>query len=101
MKNTRYSCQILKKLEFSRQIFEKQALKYRILLKSVQSEPSCSMDRQTGMTKLTVVYHNFENPPTKAKRISRMQIRQMLKRQQMSQVTGPWYDRNCHSGMSD
>ena len=41
MYSTRYSCWILIKLEFSRQIFEQ--LKYRISSKSVQWKPSCSM----------------------------------------------------------
>jgi len=36
-------------LEFSRQIFEK-ILKYRIPLKSIQWEPSCSMRRTDGQT---------------------------------------------------
>ena len=58
------------KLEYSRQIFEK-ILKYQVLPKSVQWEPSCSMrterqtDRQTDMTKLTVNFRNFSNAPTK------------------------------------
>ena len=48
MYSIRYSCQILMKLEFSRQNFRK-ILKYQISWKSVQYEPSCSMgtDRQT------------------------------------------------------
>ena len=37
-----YTSQILMKLEFHQQIFEKK-LKYLIYLKSVQWEPSCSM----------------------------------------------------------
>jgi hypothetical protein len=40
--STRYSCQILMKLEFSRQIFEK-ILKYQISCESVQWELSCYM----------------------------------------------------------
>ena len=51
----RYSCQILMKLEFSRQLLEKM-LKYDILWKSFQREPSWSTrpDEQT-YTKLIVL----------------------------------------------
>jgi len=44
-------------------------LKYQILLKSVQWEPSCSMrtdgqtDGRTDMMKLIVAFRNFENAP--------------------------------------
>jgi hypothetical protein len=36
-------------------------LKYKIVLKSVQWQPSCSMqmDRQTDMTMVIVAFHNF------------------------------------------
>jgi len=47
MYSTRYSCQVLIKLEFSRHIFER-ILKYQFSWKSVQWEWSCSMrDLQT------------------------------------------------------
>jgi len=49
------------KLEFSRQILEKQ-LRYLILWISVQWEPSCSM--LTGNTKPVVAFRNFANSPT-------------------------------------
>jgi hypothetical protein len=48
MQSTRYSWRILMKLEFPRHIFRRK-LKYQILLKSVQWEPSCSM-RTDGQT---------------------------------------------------
>jgi hypothetical protein len=40
-------------------------LKYQIVWKSVQLEPSCSLrsDGQTGMTKLTVYFRNFVKAP--------------------------------------
>jgi uncharacterized protein YozE (UPF0346 family) len=47
MKSTCYSCHILKKLKFPRQIFEK--LKYQISWNSFQWEPSCSI-RTNGRT---------------------------------------------------
>jgi hypothetical protein len=43
MLSTRYSCRILMKLKFSRQIFEKKKLKYQVSSNSVHWEPSCSM----------------------------------------------------------
>ena len=53
--------QILMKLEFSGQIFEKKKVpKHQIWWKSVQWTPSCSMrtDGRTDTTKLKVVFHN-------------------------------------------
>jgi hypothetical protein len=46
----------------------RKSLKYRILLNSVQWEPSCSMraDGRTDMTKLIVAFRNFANAPPKA-----------------------------------
>ena len=64
LKSTRYSCQILMKLEFSRQIFEK-ILIYQISWKSVQREPSCFMRMdgqtagQTEVMKLIVAFCDF------------------------------------------
>jgi len=56
----RYSCQIVMHLEFSQTIFRK-ILKYQILLKSVQWEPSCSVrtDGQTDIMKLIVAFSQF------------------------------------------
>ena len=92
MQSTRYSSQILVKLEFSRQIFEKKKnLKYQILWKSFHWESSCSMrtgrvvhrhadgqsgaqtcgraewctDMQTEETKVIVCSRNFGNAPQK------------------------------------
>ena len=47
-------------MNFSRQIFEK-SLKYQILCKTVQWQPSCSMrtDRRKDMKKITVAFPNF------------------------------------------
>ena len=66
MKSSRYSCLILIKLEFSRQIFQKKILKYEISWKSFQLEQSCSMrtDRRTDMTKRIVAFRNFANAKT-------------------------------------
>jgi hypothetical protein len=56
--NTRYCCQILIKLEFSRQIFEKK-LKCQVSSKSVQWEPSCSMRMDRWTDRLIVAFRNF------------------------------------------
>jgi len=42
MQSASYSCQILIKLEFSRQVFEKKILKYQISWKSINYEPNGS-----------------------------------------------------------
>jgi len=57
MESTRYFCQILMKLEFSQQIFEKM-LNNQISRKSVHLEPTCSMWTygQKELTKLIVVF---------------------------------------------
>jgi hypothetical protein len=62
--STRYSFQILIKLAFSRQIFEK-IIKYQISWKSIQWESICYMrtDRRTDMTKLMISYRNFAQAP--------------------------------------
>jgi hypothetical protein len=64
MHNTRYSCQILMKLELSELIFEK-FLNIKFREKSVQWEPSCykRMDRPTDTTKLKVVFRSNANEP--------------------------------------
>jgi hypothetical protein len=62
MLSKRYACQILMKIEFSWQIFEK-VLKHQISWKSVQWERSCSMRKdgrtETHLTKLIGAYRNF------------------------------------------
>jgi hypothetical protein len=66
--STRYSCQILMEIEFSWQTLKK----YQISWKSIQWEPSCSMqkDRQTDMMKLIVALQNFMNAPKSQLRIT-------------------------------
>jgi hypothetical protein len=64
-----YSSQILMELQFYWHIFEKKICKCKILWKSVQWGPGCSMrtdgradgwtDRQTDMTKLIVAFRNL------------------------------------------
>jgi hypothetical protein len=60
-------CQILMKLQFSRQIFRK-ILKYKISQKSLQWAQNCSMrmDRRTDMMKLIIAFRNFAKAPKKA-----------------------------------
>ena len=59
IESTRYFCQILIKLDFSRQIFEK--------FSNIKFNENPSIGRrvvacgQTDMTKLTVAFHNFAN----------------------------------------
>jgi hypothetical protein len=65
MGTARYSCRILRKLQFSRQIFEKCSnIKFH-------ENPSCETpvfyaDRRTDMTKITVTFRNFVNAPKKS-----------------------------------
>jgi len=58
-RSARYSCPILMKLKYSRQIFEKALIQKS--WKSVQCDRNCSMqtDRQADMTNLIVVFRNF------------------------------------------
>ena len=60
---TRYSCQTLMKLKFSRQIFEKHSnIKLHGNLSSGSRVVSCGRtDRQTDMTKLIVAFRDFAN----------------------------------------
>ena len=59
----RYSCQILTKLEFSRQIFEKN-IKIQNFMKIRQVVAELfHADGQTYMTKLAVAFRNFANAP--------------------------------------
>ena len=68
--NIRYSRLILTKLQYSRQIFEKNP-KCQISLKNASSgsrvvpweRAEGRTDRRTDMTKLTVDFRNFANPP--------------------------------------
>jgi hypothetical protein len=59
--STHYSCQILMKLEFSPQIFEKPS-NIEFHEKPVQWEPSCSM-RMDRRTTLIVAFRNFADMP--------------------------------------
>jgi hypothetical protein len=63
MLSTRYSCQILTNLEFSRQIFEKKPKSQRSC-QSIQWESSCSMRTHRDM-KLIVAFRNFAKAPNK------------------------------------
>jgi len=58
----RYSCQVQRYLTFLDK-FSKKKIKYRISLKSVQWEPSCSVrtDGRTDITKLKVAFRKFAN----------------------------------------
>jgi len=57
--NNRYSCQIVTKLEFSWQIFEKNyEIQNFIKIRSATAVPFYS-DGQTDMTKVTVSFRNF------------------------------------------
>jgi len=60
MWSTRHSCQILTKLEFFKQIFEKYSyLKFHENASSESRVPCGRTDRQTDKTRLTVVFRNF------------------------------------------
>jgi hypothetical protein len=63
MQNSRYSCHVLTKLEFSRYIFEK-CSNIKLYEKSVQCESRCFMrtDEQTDV-KLIFAFHNFAAAP--------------------------------------
>jgi hypothetical protein len=65
MYSTRYSYQVLMKLEFTRQVFEKYlAIKYHENPSSVsQFIPRERTDVQADMAKLTVAFRNFANAP--------------------------------------
>jgi len=69
MKSTRYYCQILKKLKFSVQIFEKYPnIKFHENPSSASPVvPRGRVDRRTDgrtdMTKPTVAFHNFAHAP--------------------------------------
>jgi hypothetical protein len=63
MYSTRYSCQILIKLEFSRQIFEKYPnIKFHKNPSSWSRVVPCGRTDK-HMTKLKVTFRNFANPP--------------------------------------
>jgi len=61
-KSTRYSCQILRKLEYCQQFFKK-ILEYQISSKSIHLELS---SMRTDITKLIVPFRNFANGPKKS-----------------------------------
>jgi hypothetical protein len=60
-----YYCQILMKLEFSRQIFEKNQISSFIKIRPLGAEFSRS-DGQTYMTMLLAAFRNFANAPKKS-----------------------------------
>jgi hypothetical protein len=61
MLSTRYSCQILMKLEFSRQVFEKQTnIKFYENPSSGRRVVPCG---RTDMTKIIAAFRNFANAP--------------------------------------
>ena len=70
---TRYSCKILIKLEFSKQIFEKPQISNFTKIRPMEVElfhatderTNGPTDRQTDMTKLTVAFRNLSNTPKK------------------------------------
>jgi hypothetical protein len=67
MQSTRYSCQVLMKLEFCLLIFEiysdSKFLKIRLV--GAQFHSDRETDGQADMWKLIVVFLNFANAPTK------------------------------------
>ena len=73
MQSTRFSCHILMKLEFSRQILEKYTdIKFHKKIRPVGAElfhvDRCTdrwTDGQTHMTKLIVAFRNFAKAPKK------------------------------------
>jgi hypothetical protein len=64
MKITCYSCEILMKLEFSRQLFEKKNYSVIKFFENPSSE-SRVVDGRTDMTKLIVAFRNFANASPK------------------------------------
>jgi len=62
MQSTRYSYQILMKLEFSRQISKNSQISHSMNIHPVGAE-LFHEDRRTDMTKLTDAFHNFANAP--------------------------------------
>jgi hypothetical protein len=62
MWSTRYSCQILMELEFSRQIFEKFQIKHLMKIRLVEAE-LFHTDGRTDTTKLTVAFRNLVKSP--------------------------------------
>jgi hypothetical protein len=75
MHSARYSCQILVKLEFFRQIFEKKnnskIMFHESLFSGSRADCSMRMDAHTGMTKLLVASHDFAKAP-KSWKVSRL-----------------------------
>ena len=64
MSSTHYSYQILRKLEFSQQIFKKFSnIKFHEDPSSESVVPCGQMGGQTDVMKLTVAFHNFVNAP--------------------------------------
>ena len=63
MQSISHSCQILTKLEFSRQIFEK-CSNIKVHKKKTSSGSRVVPRGRTDMTKLIVAFRNFANAPT-------------------------------------
>ena len=64
MQNTRHSCQILMKLEFSRKILEKYSnIKFNENPSSGSGVAPRGKNGQTDMTKLIVAFRNFTKAP--------------------------------------
>jgi len=64
MSSTHYSYQILRKLEFSQQIFKKFSnIKFHEDPSSESVVPCGQMGGQTDVMKLTVAFRNFANTP--------------------------------------
>ena len=65
MPSTLYSCQMLMKLDISRQIFEKYSniRFHKNPFSGRRVDPCGRTDRQTDMTKLIVTFSNFANAP--------------------------------------
>ena len=64
MKSAHYSCLVLIKLEFSRQIVEQSRIRFHQNPSSGRRVVSCGRtDVQTDLTKLRVAFRNFANAP--------------------------------------
>jgi len=89
----RYSCELLMKLEFSRQIFGK-IFKYQISWKSFQWEPSCSIrtDGRTEVTNLIVAFRNFAKAPKNPSICSELKMWITAKGDRWTLLYAPWHE---------